>query len=52
MKKMDMLLHQNYPQYADSPQARLQFYASRWRPIFMEMIDTELILSDAQDREI
>lgn len=52
MKKMDVLLHQNYPQFADSPQARFQFYASSWRSILMEMIDTELILSDAEDREI
>jgi len=52
MKKMDMLLHQNYPQFADSPQARFQFYATSWRPILMEMIDTELILSDAEEKEI
>jgi hypothetical protein len=52
MKKMDMVLHQNYPQYADSSQARFQFYSTSWRPIFMEMIDTELILSDAEDKEM
>lgn len=52
MKKMDMVLHRNYPQYADSSQARFQFYSTNWRPVFMEMIDTELILSDAQDKEM
>jgi len=52
MKKMDMVLHRNYPQYADSSQARFQFYSANWRPVFMEMIDTELILSDAQDKEM
>lgn len=52
MKKMDMILHQNYPQFADSPQARFQFYATSWRQILMEMIDTELILSDAEEKEI
>jgi hypothetical protein len=52
MKKMDMVLHQNYPQYAESPQARFQFYSSSWRPIFMEMIDTELILADAEAKEV
>lgn len=52
MKKMDMILHQNYPQFADSPQARFQFYSTSWRPILMEMIDTELILSDAEEKEI
>jgi hypothetical protein len=52
MKKMDIILHQKYPQYADSPQARYQFYVTNWRPVLMEMIDTELIISDAQDKEI
>lgn len=52
MKKMDMLMHQHYAQMADSPQARMQFYSGSWRPIFMEMIDTELILSDAAEKEI
>ena len=52
MKKMDMVLHRNYPQYADSSQARFHFYSANWRPVFMEMIDTELILSDAQDKEM
>jgi hypothetical protein len=52
MKKMDMMLHQNYPQFADSSQARFQFYSASWRSVLMEMIDTELILSDAEEREI
>jgi hypothetical protein len=52
MKKMDLLLHQNYPQFADSPQSRFQFYASSWRSIFNEMVDTQLILADAADKEI
>jgi hypothetical protein len=52
MKKMDLLLHQNYPQYVNSSQARFQFYSNSWRPILMEMIDTELILSDAAEKEI
>ena len=52
MKKMDMALHRNYPQYADSMPARYQFYTSSWRNVLMEMIDTELILADAKDKEI
>ena len=52
MKKMDVLMHQNYPQYAESAPARLQFYINSWRTILMEMIDTELIMSDAQDKEM
>lgn len=51
-KKMDLLFHQNYPQYASSSQARVQFYESSWRHILMDMIDNELIISDATDKEI
>jgi hypothetical protein len=52
MKKMDMVLHQNYPQHAESVPARFQFYTSSWRSVFMEMVDMELILADAKDKEI
>ena len=51
-KKMDMLFHQNYPNLADSNQARFQFYEVSWRHVLMEMIDNELIIADALEREI
>lgn len=51
-KKMDLLFHQNYPQMAGSSQARLQFYESSWRRLLTELIDQELIVADATDREI
>lgn len=51
-KKMDMLFHQNYPNLADSNQARFQFYEVSWRHVVMEMIDNELIIADALEREI
>lgn len=51
-KKMDMAFHQNYPQFANSNQARVQYYEASWRHFLMDMIDNELILSDAADKEI
>lgn len=51
-KKMDLVFYQNYPQLAESSQARYQFYQTSWRRVLMEMIDNELILADAQDKEI
>lgn len=51
-KKMDMVFHQNYPHLADSARDRFQFYQVSWRFVLMEMIDNELILSDAADKEI
>jgi hypothetical protein len=51
-KKMDMVFHQNYPQFADSNQARAQFYETSWRHFLRDMIDNELIIADATDKEI
>ncbi len=51
-KKMDMIFHQHYAHLADSPQARLQFYETSWRRVLSEMIDHELILADAADKEV
>jgi hypothetical protein len=51
-KKMDMIFYQHYPQLAESTQARYQFYETSWRRMLMEMIDNELILADAADKEV
>lgn len=51
-KKMDMAFHQSYPQLIDSNQARFQFYEASWRFVLMDLIDNELILSDATDKEV
>jgi hypothetical protein len=51
-KRMDMVFHQNYPQFADSNQARAQFYETSWRHFLRDMIDNELIIADAIDKEI
>jgi len=51
-KKLDVAFHQSYPQLADSVQARFQFYQNSWRHACLELIDHELILADAEDREI
>ena len=52
MKKLDLVLHQNYPDLADSAPARFQFYSNNWKHVFTEMIDSELILADAEAKEI
>ncbi len=51
-KKLDYAFHQSYPQLADSTEARFQFYQGSWRQVLMEMIDNELMLADAAEREI
>ncbi len=51
-KKMDLVFHQNYPDLVDSNGARVQFYEMHWRHVLMDMIDQELMISDANDKEI
>jgi hypothetical protein len=51
-KKMDMVFHQHYSHLAHSNQARLQYYEVSWRRTLMDMIDNELIIADALDKEI
>lgn len=51
-KKLDLVFHKNYPHLENSAQARMQFYDSGWRPVLMEMIDQQLILAEAQVKQI
>ena len=51
MKKMDMILYQNYPQYLEVPEARFQFYMTQWKTLLAEMTDRELVLLDAEDKK-
>ena len=52
MKEMDMFLSRYYPQYMDSKTARFQFYSTQWRNTLQQMIDHELMVTDAETREI
>lgn len=52
MKKMDLFLQKNYPQHANSKMSRYQFYSSQWRDFLTQMIDTELMIADAEKLEV
>lgn len=52
MKQMDVFLNQNYPQYLDSKEMRMQYYTSQWRETLQRMVDEELMLADAESKEI
>jgi len=52
MKEMDVYLSRYYPQYMDSKTARFQFYSSQWFPTLQQMIDHELMVTDAETREV
>ncbi len=51
-KKMDLVLHQHYPELSDSNVGKFQFYEASWRRVLRDMIDQELIIADALDKEI
>jgi len=52
VKKMEVFFSRNYPQYANSPTAKYQYFASQWREVLLQMIDHELILSDAEKLDL
>jgi hypothetical protein len=52
MKKMDVYLVRNYPHLANNKEARHQFYTARWRETLDQLINTEFMIADAQQREI
>jgi hypothetical protein len=51
-KRMDLFFHQHYSNLSHSNGARYQFYEKSWRPVLMEMIDNELIIADAIEKEV
>jgi hypothetical protein len=52
VKKMDLFLQKQYPEHFASKVARYQFYASRWKETLTQMIDTELMIADAERLEV
>ncbi len=51
-KKMEVYFNKYYPQYADAPQAKYQYFSSQWKETLLQMIDHELILADAEKMEL
>lgn len=52
VKKMEVLFSRHYPQYANSLPAKYQYFSSQWKEILLQMIDHELILSDAEKLDL
>ena len=51
MKKMNMVFHRAYPEYANNLEAKYQFFMSSWKNSLSEMINTELIILEANDKD-
>lgn len=52
MKKMDFIFHKSYPNLENSKPARYQFYLSSWKNVLKEMINTELMVAQAELKEV
>jgi hypothetical protein len=52
MKKMDLYLNQHYPQLSSSKAARFQFYLTNWKSSLEQLVQTQLMLADAESKEI
>ncbi|MGD9685332.1 MAG: hypothetical protein AB7W16_29535 [Candidatus Obscuribacterales bacterium] len=52
MRRLDVHFHRAYPQYSRNLEARLHFYREGWRRVLDEMVDTELILADAEEKKV
>jgi hypothetical protein len=51
MKKLDMIFYQQFPQYRKMPEARYEFYRANWRKVFEELVDRQLIISLAEEKQ-
>ncbi len=51
MKKLDMVFCQQFPQYRAVPEARYEFYRSNWRRVLEELVDRQLIMSLAEEKQ-
>ena len=51
MKKLDMIFCQQFPQYRGMPEARYEFYKANWRKVFEELVDRQLIISMAEEKQ-
>jgi len=51
-RHMEAQFFANFPQYRSQPEVKWDFFQARWRETLDEMINEELILADAADKDI
>jgi len=50
-KRLDMLFFQQFPEHRSSTEARFEFYKANWKRVFEDLVDRQLILAWAEDRQ-
>jgi hypothetical protein len=51
-KSLETQFFAQFPQYRDKPEAKWEYFTVRWQDVLNDLIDRELILADAADREL
>ncbi|GAB5412279.1 MAG: hypothetical protein ChlgKO_13930 [Chlamydiales bacterium] len=51
-KRMDLFLHRHWPAAFDSKTSLYQFYSGNWRATLDEMIDSQFILKEAEEKKM
>lgn len=52
MKKLDLVFYKQFPQYAESAEAKYQFYQYNWKETLRDLIDKNLIMADAEEMKV
>ncbi|MCK4934701.1 MAG: hypothetical protein KAR79_03850 [Simkaniaceae bacterium] len=52
VKKMNVFINDNHPDVRDSEISLYQFYSTNWQSIFGEIVNNELMLLDAVDKDM
>ncbi len=52
VKQLDMLFYQNYPDKRGDTEARLEFYKNFWKRVLRDIVDRELVLAEAQEKQL
>lgn len=52
VRKMDLLLFRRFPDLVLTPETRYQFYLSSWKTILASVIDDQLIMADAEEKQV
>jgi hypothetical protein len=52
MKKLELVFYRDFPQYAEIPQVKFEFFRNHWRQVLDEIIDAELIIAKAKELKL
>jgi hypothetical protein len=52
VKRLDRVLKMRLPELMDQPQEKYQFYMAYWRNVLNDLVDTQLIMADAEEKQM